>query len=116
MGFNSGFKGLKNEISYLVKKHSVLKSCLSAFKTARDVHDSPVTLQHLRLNFHVFFRQCISWNCDSNVEIQTNSFSLKVNGDIIKLFHEYIFYPYLLEVFFTLSLQFFTSVEQRYLR
>lgn len=44
----------RTEISYLVKKHSVLKFCLSAFKTTRVRHNFPVTLQHLRLNFHGF--------------------------------------------------------------
>ena len=53
------FIRLRNEISYLVKKHSVLKFWLSAFKTARDVHNFSVTLQHLRLIFTVF-RQYIS--------------------------------------------------------
>jgi len=35
--------------------------------------------------------------------MQTNSFSLKANGDISKRFREYVFYRYLLEIFFTTS-------------
>jgi hypothetical protein len=50
------FIQLRTAISYLVKKLSVLKFFLSAFKAARDVHNFPVTLQHFRLNFPRFCR------------------------------------------------------------